>query len=93
MGEVSAQIFLQEKDDGLGRTYAKWLLNFGKGEGCLEEDVPVKCAETSQRYMSQDEAAYEAKHRIEVKIHKECGDYPEGKIQWVVENAKMQSAK
>ena len=84
MGEVSAQIFLQEKDDGLGWTYTKWLLNLGKGDGLVQEDISVKCAETCQRYMSQQEATEEAKHRIKVKIHKECGDYPEDSVRWMV---------
>ena len=92
MGEVSAQIYLQEKEDGLGWTYTKWLVNLGKGDGLLQEDVSVKCSETSQRYMSQHEAAEEAKSRIAVKIKKECGDYPEDEIRWVVTEAKMYSA-
>ena len=42
MGEVSAQIFLQEKEDGLGWTYTKWLVNLGKGDGLLQEERPCE---------------------------------------------------
>ena len=83
MGEVSAQIVLEELNPHLGWTYVQWQINFGKGEEALGEDVSVKCAETSQRYLSREEAIEEAKHRIMIRIREECGDYPEDKVHWV----------
>lgn len=83
MGEVSARIDLKQKDDGFGWTYVQWTINFGKGKEAIREDVPIKCAETSHRYLSRQEALDEAKHRIRLKIQKECGDFPEEDVHWM----------
>ena len=83
MGEVSAQIFLEKRIDGLGWTYAQWIVNFGQKQEPTREDVSIKCAETSQRYMDKQKAVEEAKRRIMIKIQKECGDYPEDDVRWL----------
>ena len=45
-----------------------------------------------QRDRRQHEAAKETKSQITVTIKKECKDYPEDAIRWVVTEAKMYSA-
>ncbi|UCE63194.1 MAG: hypothetical protein JSU59_10045 [Nitrospirota bacterium] len=82
MGEVSAQIQMQAIDDNFGWTYSQWTIDYGKGRIPDTEHVKIKCSETSQRYMSKEEAFAEAQGRIRVKIRTECGDFPEDKIKW-----------
>ena len=84
MGEVSAQIQLSRKNDQLGWTYSRWTIDYGKGQKPATEEVSIKCAETSQRYMSKDDAEEEAKGRIKVKIKQECGDYSVHHIKWEI---------
>lgn len=83
MGEVSAEIVLEKKNDLWGWTYVQWIVDFGKGEEATREEISIKCAETSQRYLNRQEAIEEAKGRIMLKIQKECGDYPEDDVKWV----------
>ena len=83
MGEVSAEIVLENKNELHGWTYVQWIVDFGKGEKPMREDVTIKCAETSQGYLSRQEAIEEAKGRIMLKIQKECGDYPEKDVRWI----------
>ena len=84
MGEVSASIQLQPINDRLGWTYSQWTIDYGKGERPQTEEITIKCAETSQRYMGKEEASSEAQGRIRVKIQDECGDFPEDKIKWKI---------
>ena len=56
MGEVSAQIRLKAIDDTFGWTYSQWTIDYGKGHIPVTEVVTIKCSETSQRYMSKEEA-------------------------------------
>ena len=63
-------------------------LDVGKGQGAVQEDVQIVCAESSQRYMSREEAMQEAKARIKVKIEKECGTLPERQFHCVVNRSK-----
>lgn len=84
MGEVSAHIQLQAIDETFGWTYSQWPIDYGKGHIPLTEQVKIKCSETSQRYMSKEEAAVEAQGRIRVKIKMECGDFPEDQIKWEI---------
>ena len=84
MGEVSAQIQLQAIDDTFGWTYSRWTIDYGNGHIPATEHVRIKCSETSQRYMSKEEASAEAQGRIRVKIKKECVDFPEDKIKWEI---------
>jgi hypothetical protein len=84
MGEVSAHIQLQAIDDVLGWTYSQWTIDYGNGQIPTPEQVRIKCSETSQRYMSKEEASAEAQGRIRVKIKKECGDFPEDKVNWEI---------
>lgn len=84
MGEVNARIFLREKSPELGWTYTHWVVNFGKGEPPVREDVRIVCAETSQRFMSRDQAAEEAKVRIRHKVNQTCGEGFEASISWDV---------
>ena len=85
MGEVNATIYLKEREPEKGWGYTRWVLDFGKGQGPAQEDVQIVCAESSQRYMSREEAMQEAKARIKVKIEKECGSLPDSQVHW---NAK-----
>ncbi len=85
MGEINATIYLKEREPEKGWGYTRWVLDFGKGQGPAQEDVQIVCAESSQRYMSRDEAMQEAKTRIKAKIEKECGSLPDSQVHW---NAK-----
>ena len=87
MGEVSAQIHLQPKDDKLGWTYSQWTIDYGKGQEPRTEKINIKCAETSQRFMSKEEATGEAQARIKCKIEQECGAYPEENIKWKIKES------
>lgn len=87
MGEVSASIQLLPVNDVLGWTYSQWTIDYGKGQKPTAEHVTIKCAETSQRFMSKEEATAEAQGRIRGKIQQECGDFPEDKITWKVAEA------
>ena len=84
MGEVSARIHLLPKDDELGWTYSKWTIDYGKGQAPMTEEITIKCAETSQRFMSKEEATSEAQARIKCKIDQECHNYPAEKIKWEI---------
>ena len=78
MRHIHAQIVLKAKDDpALGWTYSHWILDFGNGEEPLREDVRIKCAETSRRYMSRQEAEAEARHRIMFRINQLRGQVPD----------------
>jgi len=85
MVEVNATIYLKEGEPEKGWGYTRWVLDVGKGHGPVQEDVRIVCAESSQRYMSREEAMQEAKTRIKVKIEKECGSLPDSQVHW---NAK-----
>jgi len=67
MGEVNATIYLKEREPEKGWVYTHWVLDVGKGQGPVQEDIKIVCAESSQRYMSREEAMQEAKSRIKVK--------------------------
>jgi hypothetical protein len=84
MGQVNATIFLEDQGPERGYGYSRWIFDLGKGEGPVDENVTIVCAETSQRYMTQEEAVNEAKNRLMVKIERECGNIPENKIKWRV---------
>ena len=84
MGEVNAQIVVKEKSSEMGWTYTQWILDLGKEEQPIREDVRIVCSETSQKYMSREAAVEEAKARVRVKIKRECGDIPEQQIKWAV---------
>lgn len=84
MGEVNATIFLEDRGPERGYGYSRWIIDLGKGEGPVGEIVTIVCAESSQRYMTQEEAVNEAKNRLKVKIERECGNFPEEKIKWRV---------
>lgn len=84
MGEISVHIQLHPINDALGWTYSEWTIDYGKGQKPTTEQVIIKCAETSQRYMGKEEAIAEAQGRIRAKIHEECGDVPEEKITWKI---------
>ena len=56
-----------------GCAYTHWVLDVGKGRGLVHENVRIVCAESSQRYMSREEAISEAQRRIKVKIEKSVG--------------------
>jgi hypothetical protein len=86
MGEVNAQIIVKEKNSEMGWAYTHCILDLGKGEKPIREDVRIVCAETSQTYMSREAAVEEAKGRVRVKIRKECGDIPESQIKWTVQS-------
>jgi hypothetical protein len=73
MGEVKVTITLKDQGPEKGWKYTHWHLDVGKGQGPRREDVQVYCAESSQRALSKDEAAEEAKSRVRVQIDKECG--------------------
>ena len=88
MGEVNATIYLKEREPEKGWGYTHWVLDVGKGQGPIQEDVQIVCAESSQRYMSREEAMQEAKARIKVKIEKECGSLAESQVQWHVKTSK-----
>ena len=88
MGRVSATIFVRERNLEKGWTYTHWILNLGKGQGPVREDVQIVCAESSQRYMSREEAIEEAKSRVRVKLKREYGSFSEREIQWAVEETK-----
>ena len=85
MGEVNATVFLDERT-AKGWSYTHWLVDVGKGQGPVREDVRIVCAETSKRYMSREEAIREAQGRIKVKVEKECG--PRQSINWNVEDSR-----
>ena len=87
MGEVSAQIHLAPKGEQLGWTYSEWTIDYGKGQVPTTEEVTIKCAETSQCFMSREEAAAEAQARIKCKIAQECRDYPEENIKWEIKES------
>jgi hypothetical protein len=82
MGEVNVTIVLKPKQHEKGWGYNSWLIDFGKGQAPTAENVNIVCAESSQRYMSQEEAVEEAKSRVQVKVHRECG--PEQPIRWSI---------
>ena len=87
MGEVNATIYLKERGPERGWGYTHWVLDVGKGQGPIQEDVRIVCAESSQRYMSREEAMQEAKARIKVKIEKECGSLADGQVHWAVKSS------
>ena len=84
MGEVNATIYLKEREPDEGWGYTHWVLDVGKGQGPIHEDVRIVCAESNQRYMSREEAVQEAKSRIKIRIEKECGMLPESRVHWNV---------
>ena len=88
MGEVNATIYLKEGEPEKGWGYTRWVLDVGKGQGPVQEDVQIVCAESSQRYMSREEAMQEAKARIKVKIEKECGCLPDSQVHWNARSSK-----
>jgi len=85
MGEVNATIYLRDRERDKGWSYMHWVLDLGNGQGTIHEDVRIVCAESSQRYMSREEAVQEAKSRIKIRIEKECGTLPESQVRWDVE--------
>lgn len=85
MGEVNATISLEKRGTVKGYGYSQWTIDFGKGKEPVAENVTIHCAESSQHYMSEAEAVNEAKNRIKVKIEKECGNIPDDKIKWRIE--------
>ncbi|MGH7227931.1 MAG: hypothetical protein ACREIH_01845 [Nitrospiraceae bacterium] len=87
MGEVNATIFVEKRGLEKGYGYRQWTIDFGKGKESVAENVTILCAESSQRYMSEEEAVNEAKNRIKVKIERECGNIPDEKIKWRVEKS------
>ncbi len=87
MGEVNATIFVENRGPEKGYGYSQWTIDFGKGKEPVVENVTILCAESSQRYMSEEEAVNEAKNRIKVKIEKECLNIPDDKIKWRVEQS------
>ena len=88
MGGVNATIYLKEEEPEKGWGYTRWVLDVGKGQGPVQEDVQIVCAESSQRYMSREEAMQEAKARIKVKIEKECGSLPDSQVHWNAKSSK-----
>ncbi len=84
MGEVNATIYLKEREPEKGWGYTRWVLDVGKGQRPVQEDVRIVCAESSQRHMSREEAVQEAKARIKVKFEKECGPLPDSQVRWDV---------
>lgn len=87
MGEVNATIFVEKRGQEKGYGYRRWTIDFGKGKEPVAENVTILCAESSQRYMSEEEAVKEAKNRIKVKIEKECGSIQDDKIKWRIEQS------
>ena len=88
MGEVNAIIYLKEGEPEKGWGYTRWVLDVDQGHGPVQEDVQIVCAESSQRYMSREEAMQEAKARIKVKIEKECGSLPYSQVHWNAKSSK-----
>lgn len=84
MGEVNATIALTNQGREKGWRYTHWYLDVGQGEGPQRHDVQVYCAESSQRSLSKEEAAEEAKRRLTVQIEKECG--PEQPVRWTLDD-------
>ena len=92
MRHIHAHIVLNAQGDpALGWTYSHWILDFGKSDEPLREDVRIKCAKTSRRYMSQEEADAEARHRIRLRISQHCGEVPDDSIEWSVTTGDQSS--
>lgn len=87
MGEVNATIYLKENGPEKGWSYTHWVLDVGKGQGPVKEEVRIVCAESSQRYMTRENAVEEATSRIKVKVEKECGPLPDIQVHWNIQDS------